>query len=407
MILCQNCKAPNHSSRESCARCGTRLLITTQPRGAAYGEVGATFEEHLLERISTLEYEVTRARQQQEQLLELVHRQATTSFYDHALLEAIVAALDEVDAVPASRVQANWRDLITRYSEELNQRERLEQRVRDIIGSFAGSDAARFGQLVAEGTRLLFEGNAGEGVRCLERAALEDPRNAPLTLFLGEHYFFSGRRVLARRYLELTVQHDEPNRLAALMLGVVCGDDGDTESAKAHFEGVLRRDAGSFAAHYGLGRLSIVEGRMGEALSHFKRALSASPSAEMHYLVGRAYLEQGRTKSAARHLRKALDLDPCFDPALYQLGLIYLNGAETERARECFRAASNAKPDERRYRAAVNATSPKQVAALPVFGRGRVSRKLSITSGDVRFTNLLMESLAHEAADPGSHARNR
>jgi tetratricopeptide (TPR) repeat protein len=152
--------------------------------------------------------------------------------------------------------------------------------------------------------------------------------------------------------------------------------------------------------------LHAVEGHYEQALVHFKRALTLSPSAEMHYLVGRTYLLQERSDVAERHLRKAVDLDPSFDAALYHLGLIYLDKDDVRRAHECFRAASEVNPEERRYKAALAAKTPKGLGALPVFGVGRITRKHSITSGDARFTALLMQNLANDAVKPGHDARD-
>ena len=49
-----------------------------------------TIEEHLLERISALETELERAHDRLELMLDLLHRQATSGLYDHAMLDALV-----------------------------------------------------------------------------------------------------------------------------------------------------------------------------------------------------------------------------------------------------------------------------------------------------------------------------
>jgi tetratricopeptide (TPR) repeat protein len=405
-IYCQRCATLNSIDRSNCAQCGTPLLIVSSVRGLPAGyEEPEGIEEHLLERISALETEVSRLRLHNDRLLDLIHRQATTTFHDHALLDAIVTVLEERGGVPAGQVQLKWQELIDRYTEELDERERFEERTREILDAFSGADIVPFERLVAEGMELLLDGVPRRGVRRLEKALLLDPDNGALGLFLGEYFFFGGRRALARHYLEQVTSASPDNATASLMLGVLCGDEGETDSARAHFEHALAVRGDSFVAHYGLGRLHAVEGRFAKALTHFKRALSLSPSPEMHYLVGRAYLAQERANIAERHLRKAVDLDPHFDAALYHLGLIYLDQADVGRARECFRAASEANPDERRYRAALTAESAKGLVALPVFGPGRITRKQSITSGDARFTMLLMQNLANDALNPGHGAR--
>jgi tetratricopeptide (TPR) repeat protein len=406
-IYCQRCATLNPVDRQNCARCGTTLLIVSSVRGTAPGyDEPEGIEEHLLERISALETEVVRLRQHNERLLDLIHRQATTSFHDHALLDAVVSVLEERGGVPPGQVQTRWRELIDRYTEELDERERCEERAKEILDAYTGDDIVAFERLVNEGTELMLDGNARRGIRRFEKALLLDPTNVPLGLFLGEHFFFDGRRTLARHYLEQASTAAPDNTVAALMLGVLCGDDGETESAKEYFERALKLRKDSFVAHYGLGRLHAVEGRFEQALVHFKRALSLSPSAEMHYLVGRTYLAQERADVAERHLRKAVDLDPSFDAALYHLGLIYLGQDDLRRARECFRAASEVNPDERRYKAALTAKTPKGLVALPVFGAGRITRKHSISSGDARFTTLLMQNLANDAINATHSARD-
>jgi tetratricopeptide (TPR) repeat protein len=406
-IYCQRCATLNSIERSNCAQCGTPLLIVSSIRGLPMGyEEPEGIEEHLLERISALETEVGRLKLHNDRLLDLIHRQATTTFHDHALLDAIVSVLEERGGVPPGQVQLKWQELIDQYTEELDERERFEERTREILDAFAGNDIVPFEQLIAEGMELLLDGATKRGVRRLEKALLIDPENAALGLFLGEFFFFGGRRTLARHYLEQASASAPDNAVASLMLGVLCGDEGEMDSAREHFERALAVRKDSFVAHYGLGRLHAVEGRFAQALVHFKRALSLSPSPEMHYLVGRAYLAQERADIAERHLRKAVDLDPHFDAALYHLGLIYLNQLDVGRARECFLAATEANPDERRYRAALTAKTAKGLVALPVFGPGRITRKQSITSGDARFTMLLMQNLAHDALNPGHGARS-
>jgi tetratricopeptide (TPR) repeat protein len=388
----------NSVERSNCARCGSPLLIVSAVRGQTLDpdELDG-FEEHLLERVSALETELERARQQNEHLLDLLHRQATNSFNDHVLLDAVVNLLEERGGLPRGVVDVRWRELLDRYTEELDERERVEERSKQIVDAFAGDDLARFERQIEEGAQLMVDGDMRRGVRHFEKALLLDPKNGPLQFFLGEHFFFDGRRALARHYLELTLASDSGNSLAALMLGVVCGDEGEIAPARVYFERALELREDSFVAHYGLGRLYAIEKRFGDALRHFKRALRLAPSAEMHYLVGRAYIELKRFALAERHMRKAIDLDPSFDPALYHLGLIHISRSELERARDCFRAAVEANPNERRYRSALSAKSAKGLAALPLFGAARATRKQSITSGDSRFTMLLMQQLADDA----------
>lgn len=406
-IHCQQCTARNSSLYSNCVRCGAPLHIFAPPVGNIDDPFphAESLEEHLLERISALEIEASRLRQQNERLLELMHRQATTTFNDHALLDALIGVLEDRGSVRRTQIEHRFRKLIEQYAEEVDERQRIDARKQEILDAFDGTEGARFGLLVDDGIDMLADGNPRRGIRKLQKAQSLDPANQPLSLFLGEYHFFNGRRSQARQYLERSVALDPGNAIAVMMLGVVCTDAGEAESAKEYFTRALALRQDSFVAHYGLGRLLAAEGRYREALSHLKRALTLSPSAEMHYLVGRTYLEDGRVVSAERHLRKAIVLDPFFDPALYHLGLIYLDRSDVNRAREYFRAASEVRPEERRYQTALTAKNSKSLSALPVFDGMGGEQNPSLSDGDERFSSLVMQFLAIDAFGPGSTVR--
>jgi tetratricopeptide (TPR) repeat protein len=398
MILCQQCTHPNPYNRETCAACGMRLMvITSTPAASAYGGVESlirpTIEEHLLERISALETQLDRAHERIELMLDLVHRQATSGLYDHAMIDALVEHLSERGAVEGGKLETLWRDRIAEHYEETSEQEHFEKQVERMLSGFGGENFDLFARLLDSGADLFIEGNARRGIRYFEKALVLDPMNPVLAFFIGEHFFRINKPVLSRAYLERAVARETQNYLALLMLGVICGDDGDLDSAKGHLSRALKIKKNSFAAHYGLGRILVSEGRVREALTHLKRALRLKPTAEMYYLVGRAYLEAGRTAVAVRHFRRCVEIDPKFDAALYHLGLIYLGQEKVLLAREHFRAAHEINPRESRYRTALRARKAGHLAPLPVFGRAAVSSRKVVTSGDVRLAELLRSDL--------------
>jgi tetratricopeptide (TPR) repeat protein len=398
MIFCQQCTHPNSYNRETCSACGMKLMVITNTRTAsAYGGVDSmlrpTIEEHLLERISALETELERANDRLELMLDLVHRQATSGLYDHAMLDALVEHLSERGAVEGGKLETLWRDRVAEHYEEANEQEKFEKRVERMVGGFSGDNFDLFTRLLDTGADLFIEGNSKRGIRYFEKALVLDPTNAPLAFFIGEHFFRINKPVLSRAYLERAVDKEEDNYIALLMLGVICGDDGELDSAKWHLGRALKLKKNSFTAHYGLGRILVSEGKVHEALTHLKRALRLKPTPEMYYLVGRAYLEDGRTEIAVRHLRRCIEMDPKFDAALYHLGLIYFRQENVLLAREHFQAAYEINPRESRYRTALRARKAGQLAPLPVFGRATVANRKVVTSGDVRLAELLRSDL--------------
>jgi len=229
-------------------------------------------------------------------------------------------------------------------------------------------------------------------MRVLERAAALASDNAPLNAFLGAHFFSKGRTALARDYLTRAFDADPDNWRVRLLLGLVCGDEGEPERARKLLGEAVKRGGPSFAAHCALGRLAAAEDDWKTALAEFKRALAARPCPEAHYLVGLVYYQLARDRSALRHLMKAVELDATYGAALYLLGLVQLRLGERRRAAEAFDAARASDADEPRYAAARK--NPARVAgAQPpsLFeGKGRGSRRV-VTGGDDRLAAVLQD----------------
>jgi len=389
------------------------LVITSSRTASAYGGVESllrpTLEEHLLERISSLENELERAQERLELVVDLIHRQATSRLYDHAMLDALVEHLSERGGIESGKLDSLWRERIAEHYEEASEQEELDKRIEEMLGSFAGENFDLFARLLDTGADLFSEGNFKRGIRYFEKALVLDPSNHAIAFFIGEHFFRLNKTVLSRAYLERALVEQNDNYTACLMLGVICGDDGDLDSAKRYLGRALKIRRNSFAAHYGLGRILASEGRVPEALTHLKRALTLKPTPEMHYLVGRAYLEEGRIEVALRHLRRCVDMDPRFDAALYHLGLIYLRQENFHLAQEHFRAAYEINPRESRYRSALRARKAGQVLPMPVFGRTAVSKRKLVSSGDARLAELLRSDLLDRSrpADDGRKGQKR
>jgi tetratricopeptide (TPR) repeat protein len=373
------------------------MVLSTPPPSAAYGGAESllkpTLEEHLLERVSALESALQRANDRIEVIVDLANRQATNGLCDQAMLAALIDHLTDRGVVENDQLEVLWRDRMAQRYEESNQQLRLEERLDAVRSTFGGGNGELFDRLLNTGSDLFIEGNYKKGIRYFEKALLLDPLNPPLAAFIGEHFYRLNKPVLAREYLERAISTEPDNCGALILLGVICGDDGDLQAAKQHLSIALKLKKDSFAAHYGLGRILASEGKLREAIAHLKRALTLRPTPEMHYLVGRAYLEEGRSEVAFRHLRRCVDMDPRFDAALYHLGLIYLRQNNLLLAQEHFRAAYAINPRESRYRVALRARKPSQLTPLPVFPRAAVSSRKVVTSGDVRLTELLRSEL--------------
>ncbi|MDT4896852.1 MAG: hypothetical protein QOH25_1929 [Acidobacteriota bacterium] len=405
---CQKCLAGNPLGQELCLRCGTRLMLIVEPPAARYEDSGlaATHEEHLLERISALENRLMRLTEKLEQTLDLLLRQARSSYHDHALIDTLITVLSESGALDAVKLGRLWRERCRRDTAEQEAAARRERLRTKIISAYRGIERAAFEQYLSEGFKLLNEKESARGIRALERAAALHPRNAPLHALIGEHFFESGKDTLARDYLERALAADQTNERIRLLLGLACGDAGEVERARELLKESIRRAGDSFAAHYGLGRLLVAEQKWAEAVKEFKGALAARPSPEAHYALGCAYYQLRRDRMAARHLRKAVELDEEYGAASYVLGLVLWRAGENEQARAALAAVCESETDEPRYRSAARRVlRTDELPANPkIFGISGDAGKHLITGGDRRLAQIVRQDAlrSNEAEDSGS-----
>src|SRR4051812_45378938 len=108
---CVKCLAPNVLGQELCQRCGTRLMLVVEPRGARFDEATASGigEEHLLERVSALENSLARLTEKMGQALELLLRQARNSQLDHLAVQSLMSALTDAELFAQGRIRAKNR----------------------------------------------------------------------------------------------------------------------------------------------------------------------------------------------------------------------------------------------------------------------------------------------------------
>jgi tetratricopeptide (TPR) repeat protein len=393
---CQKCLAANPLGQDFCSRCGTRLMIIVEPASARFetGEVSPSSDEHLLERISSLENRLSRLTEKLERGLDLLLRQAQNSYFDRALVKALIGLLTEDGVVQSERLERLWNDRCEKDAaeqEELTRREEL--RVR-ILASYGGGENPDFERMVNDGFLLLEDRQIDRGIRSLQRAVESVPPNSVLLSFLGEHHFRAGRIKLAKSYLARAYEMSPDDAHLSLLLGLTCADAGDPDRAKELLSSTTRLGISSFAAHYGLGRLFAAEGDSSRALKEFKIALNTKPSPEAHYVIACLYYELNRDSQALRHLRKAIEMDQNYGEAFYLQGLIYRRGGDDELARQAFAAAGDGKDLQPNQRSEVQLQN--RGAHIPDLSRPR-SRRL-VTGGDRRLAEALREEALKEFA---------
>src|SRR5215210_864825 len=338
---CQKCLAANSLGQEFCTRCGTRLMIVVEPSSTRYESTPASLstDEHLLERISAAENRVARLAERLERSLDLLLRYAQNAYFDRSLMRALVGLLTEDGVVDSERLERMWSERCQRDTVEQEENVHRDALRLRILASAHVPDMQAFEDLVNEGFVLIEDKQIPQGITKLQAAAEIAEGNAPLNLFIGEHFFRRGKTKQARSYLEKAHAALPDDQRISLLLGLTCADDGEIELAKNLLSNATEQGGSSFAGHYGLGWLFVAEKNWRRALGEFKRALTVRPSPEAHYVLGCLYFELNRDDLAVRHLRKAVKMDAGYAEAFYLLAQAYERTGRKELARQALEKA--------------------------------------------------------------------
>lgn len=366
-------------------------MIVVEPAAMRYDnlETGVTVDEHLLERVSVLENRLGRLADRMERALDLLLRQAQNSYVDRALLKSLIGLLEDDGVVENQKLERAWQQRCERDAAAQEQSSRRDQVRAKIWASYRGADRSSFEQLVSEGFGLI-EVQDLTAVQMLRRAAEKDPQNSALISFLGEQFFRAGKMKWARHYLTKARELAPEDNHVLLLLGLACGDEGETEQAKELLEATTRRGGSSFAAHYGLGRLFVAEQKWQKAVLEFKRALASRPSPEAHYALGCVYYQLGRDGLATRHLLKAVEMDSGYGEAFHLLGLVYRRVGNLDSAKSSFERAVAAR--SLAFRDSPRKHISKSERGQPaLFDTGTGKRKRLLTGGDMRLAKALRE----------------
>src|SRR5215831_2547963 len=366
MIHCQNCTTRNTLDRDFCWKCGSKLLV---PSGAVAVDSTIPFlDEHVLERISALEYTVNMLSKRVDSIMETVERVAASNFIDHTMIETLTDSLESA-GINLKNLEAEWRRRIDSRILETEEVDRLGNRVQGILDSYRGPDRKQFALWMEKSYDLLVADRGTESIHFLKTAFEHEPGNSELGLLLGEIYFQAQEYTNAKECVAQVLEAKPECFEATFLMGLIQHRKDSLREAQATLEHAIGLKKDSSAAHASLGSLLAEIGNNQLALKHLTTALKLKPSAPVHFLMGAVYYGAGQQKRAIEHLKKATKLDPQFGEAHYQLGLLCLEMNWLRKAQECFKTAQALNPRETRYRKRVrtfseDATGPDQLNGL-------------------------------------------
>ncbi len=306
-------------------------------------------DEHVLERVSALEYALSIMNKRVESLAETVERVGANNFIDHTMIETLTDSLESA-GINLSNLEAEWRKRISSRLTENEEVDRLGSRMERIIEFYRGSQRQQFMLWIERAYEHIASDRPSESLGSLQSAFEHDPANCELGMLLAEVFFQTQDFPASHRCLSRVLESKPDHFEATLLMGLIEKRHGNSNEAQRLLEVAVRLRDSSPSAHATLASLLIDNGNHKRAMDHLNRALELKPSAPTHFMLGAIYYQDGRQKRAISHLKQATQLDPQFGEAFYQLGLLCLEMKWRRKAQECFTHAQQLNPREDRYR---------------------------------------------------------
>lgn len=370
-------------------------MLVVFPQSLKYDTnyVPTYYEDHLLERVTSLELRLTQIAERLATTLDLMLRQTRSSHADHLLLETLIESLSAIDAIDKEKLAKNVRQRAD--AEEIKEiaKTRREKLMAKILAEHEGDRIDLFEHLVKEGIKLFEENEEKQALRTLERALPLSPQNTALLMFIAENLFRADKFELAKNYLEIALDHSPQNLKTLLLLGVICMDEGDIPSAKRLIQNFPKPKNTSFSVSYLRGIISAFDENWIEALAEFKEVLATRNLPETNYLVACVYFQLGRNKMALRHLQKTVEGDANFADAWFMMGVVYVALRDEEKAERAMELAwSSKEAGAQCLEFLKNKNHLELKSALP-FLRLRELKSRILTGGSKRLARLFREEL--------------
>ncbi|MGI8670322.1 MAG: tetratricopeptide repeat protein [Aridibacter sp.] len=322
---CQKCRAANKPGELSCRECGTRLMIVTVPPSLRHEEelIPSFYEDHLLERVSLLEFRLAQISEQLGMAYEFIYKQKEIFEKDQILIKSFVETLTKIDPEIAGNLAGKFVQVYeekTSFAEVENRRKQLLEK---IYSAHDNRNNELFSHLVEEGIKLLNDNEEKQGFRTLERAALLSPQNIPLFLFIAEKLFDQDKFDSAKKYLKKIYELSPQETQALLLLGVIYADEAQAEKARKFLSVLAGIPDTMICANYVWGILAAFEGNWNEALAAFKECSEVCEEAEIYYLIGSCYFQIFDYEKSLHFFEKALANDKNFADAWFMKGIIF------------------------------------------------------------------------------------
>jgi tetratricopeptide (TPR) repeat protein len=173
-------------------------------------------------------------------------------------------------------------------------------------------------------------------VATMERAVALAPDSVASMMKLTELYLITKQYVFAGNTVEKVMKRDPQNAQGYFMFGMIFKEMGDDAKAINSFQKAADLNADNKDAFIELGQL-FTKRNSPLAVRYFDNALLLD-SLDLNAIMGKAYYfqSQKKTTEAVNLYRKAVEIDPHYANALFNLGILYLEQNDLDKAYQHF-----------------------------------------------------------------------
>jgi len=307
---CQNCLAWNPGERETCLKCGTRLLILAgdqtwedEPEDMDGGE---DLEEHLLERITGLEETVRRVETYLETVSDQLGKLERSEVMLRNGLMALVQEMEHNRQLDAQAFSARWENLVEDNLHLISARELFTRYRARILPIARPKSMAQLKRALLETTALLEAADLPGAAQRLGQALPLDPKNYELIFTAASLHEasqnFEEAEVLARKAVGLSPRHFEAWMLLGRLLQEL-PEHADQAIEALHQASDLRPDDPE--PRMLLAELLLDQDDLQGALEAAQEAVARRRDGETLLLLGQVYLARGESLLAVPALKEA------------------------------------------------------------------------------------------------------
>jgi len=369
-MYCQSCGAFNSDDGAAyCTRCRAKLMVVSgrpieEETGAAAMD-DLAFEEHLLERISSLEEIVRRSGDMIRSLYDSYQRLEKSISVAQTGIVALQETLEQRGVLTPGETLDRWQARSEQRLQAVEARERLLDRRDRILAGFAGGDREAFLQKLREAEAAILSLDRERGMAALDDAFRLDRANAELGFFVAESHFADGDLDRAGQFLKKVLSVHPDHYESLLYSGIVASESGDAKNAESLLRRAIEIRRDGFLSHFALGGLLARQGRFGESREELLQARQIAPVSGVRILLGQVERELGDVAAAIVEFEEALKDDSRNEEANFQLGLALLEKNRPRQALAAFQRALEINPRRLEVQEAVRLLENRRWGGLP------------------------------------------